>query len=155
MRFTLSAAALSLLGASWLLAQSTQPASPQQMLGDMLKPTGEPIRPLQPIAEAAPTGSTAAGAVAPGGMATPTLREGSYLVDRVGRLTKLGEGYVFTLEADGRAMQDPPLVILPNLKLMLMENQVKDTSRDLRFRVTGMVTEYRGKNFVLLEKVVV
>lgn len=52
-------------------------------------------------------------------------------------------------------MKDPPVLILPNLKLMAMENAVSSANRDLRFRVTGMVTEYRGRNYVLLEKVVV
>jgi hypothetical protein len=52
-------------------------------------------------------------------------------------------------------MQDPPVVILPNLKLMGMEQAVKNSSRDLKFSITGMVTEYNGRNYVLLEKVVV
>ena len=47
------------------------------------------------------------------------------------------------------------MLILPNLKLMSMESAVTSADRDLRFRVTGMVTEYRGRNYVLLEKVVV
>jgi hypothetical protein len=38
---------------------------------------------------------------------------------------------------------------------MAMENATKAQSRDLRFRVTGMVTEYGGRNYILLEKVVV
>jgi hypothetical protein len=36
-----------------------------------------------------------------------------------------------------------------------METAVNASSRDLQFRITGMVTEYRGRNYVLLEKVVV
>ena len=60
-----------------------------------------------------------------------------------------------TFEADGKALKDPPVVVLPNLKLQLMEDQIKQTNRDLKFRVTGMVTEYRGRNYVLLDKVVV
>jgi hypothetical protein len=38
---------------------------------------------------------------------------------------------------------------------MTMEDAVKSTNRDLRFRVTGMLTEYRGRNYLLLEKVLV
>jgi hypothetical protein len=52
-------------------------------------------------------------------------------------------------------MQDPPVIVLPNLKLMQMEQALKGTNRDLRFRITGMVTEYNGRNYILIEKAVV
>jgi hypothetical protein len=84
------------------------------------------------------------------------IREGTILPDRVGRLTKTADGqwYELTLEADGVALQDPPLLLLPNLKLMTMERQLRDNSRDLRFRVTGTITEYNGRNYILLDKLV-
>jgi hypothetical protein len=47
------------------------------------------------------------------------------------------------------------MVILPNLRLMQMEESVTSSNRDLKFRVTGMVTEYRGRNYILLEKALV
>ncbi len=83
--------------------------------------------------------------------------EGTFIFDRVGRLTHNADGTQaeFTFESDGKAMKDPPVIILPNLKLMTMEDVVKATNRDLRFRVTGMLTEYRGHNYLLLEKVLV
>jgi hypothetical protein len=151
-----------------LRAQTTQPAATQptdarsipasQLLDQMLKPQGAGANPLQPLPDPpAPdrTGGTAA--VAPGAEAVNVIREGSFIVDRTGRLTKTPDGqqYEFTFEADGRNMKDPPVMILPNLKLMAMESAVNSTSRDLLFRVTGMVTEYRGRNYLLLEKVVV
>ena len=82
-------------------------------------------------------------------------REGDYVNDRMGRLTKSADGQTmeFTFESDGRTMQDPPVIILPNLKLMSMEDAVNSGNRDLRFRVTGQVTEYKGRNYILLEKV--
>jgi hypothetical protein len=87
----------------------------------------------------------------------PVIREGSFIVDRTGRLTKSPDGqqFEFHFESDGRAMKDPPVVIIPNLKLMAMENAVNGSNRDLKFRITGMVTEYKGRNYILLEKVVV
>jgi hypothetical protein len=42
-----------------------------------------------------------------------------------------------------------------NLKLMAMEQQLETLNRDVRFRVSGMVTEYRGRNHLLVEEVVV
>ena len=52
-------------------------------------------------------------------------------------------------------MQDPPLLILPNLKLQAMEDAVSSSNKDQSFRVSGLVTEYRGRNYLLLEKAVV
>ncbi len=141
-------------------AQTTQPVQPaKDVLDNMLKPTGQnAARPLQPSTGGPQVdATTGAAAIAPGAPQLNVMREGSYIVDRVGRLTKGPDstGSEFAFEADGQAMKDPPVVILPNLKLMLMEDQIKETRRDLKFRVTGMVTEYRGRNYVLLEKVVV
>ena len=48
-----------------------------------------------------------------------------------------------------------PVLILPNQKLQQMEDTVKSVNRDLAFRITGMVTEYRGRNYILLEKVLI
>ena len=47
------------------------------------------------------------------------------------------------------------MIILPNLKLELMEQAVSNSNRDLKFRVTGMITEYHNRNYLLLERVVV
>ena len=59
----------------------------------------------------------------------------------------------FTFDSDGQNMTDPPVILLPNLNLMKMENAVSGHNRDLRLRVTGEVTEYNGRNYVLLQKV--
>ena len=130
-----------------------------QMLSQMLKPAGgAAAKPLQPTADAPVTDAkSGSGAVAPTAPAQAVVREGTFIVDRTGRLTRSADGQQleFTFDADGRAMRDPPVVLLPNLKLMAMENAVTAGSRDLRFRITGMVTEYKGRNYVLLEKVVV
>ena len=94
--------------------------------------------------------------VAPGGQQQNLVREGTRLFDRTGRLTKTAEGMMeLTWEADGQSMKDPPMLILPNLNLMGMEKAVASASRDLRFRVTGQVTEYNGRNYILLDKFVV
>ncbi|MFT3785562.1 MAG: hypothetical protein QM770_05285 [Tepidisphaeraceae bacterium] len=83
------------------------------------------------------------------------MREGTYRVDRVGRLTRADSGWEFTFESDGKALQDPPVRLLPNLKLQQMEDDLTNANRDLRFQITGMLTEYRGKNYILIEKVIV
>jgi hypothetical protein len=137
---------------------ATRPLPPGQLLDSLLKPPSAVGQPLQPIQEGPVMDKTSgAGAVAPGAPQLNLMREGSYVVDRTGRLTRNadGSGAELTFDADGKALRDPPMVILPNLKLVQMENAVAGSARDVRFKVTGMVTEYKGRNYILLEKVVV
>ncbi len=148
-------------------AQTTQPTtggavsptvSADQMLREMLGQDGAAARPLQPVRTApAVDKTTGAGSVAPDAEPITVMREGTFLVERVGRLTRSADGQQmeFTFEADGQTLQDPPVIILPSLKLMAMENAITTSRRDLKFRITGMLTEYQGRNYVLLESVVV
>jgi hypothetical protein len=135
-----------------------QAVPPSQLLDSLLKPSSAAGQPLQPIQEGpAPDVTSGKNAVAPGAPQVNLMREGSFIIDRTGRLTRSTDGQTaeLTFESDGKALQDPPMVILPNLKLTQMENAVLGNARDVRFKVTGMVTEYKGRNYVLLEKVVV
>jgi hypothetical protein len=145
---------------------ATQPATPatkpadmpaDQLLQQMLRPANGPaLQPLQPILDPPVMDQTTGKMVVPDAAQPQTLRrEGDYIRDRLGRLTKSADGTQeeFTFESDGRTMQDPPIIILPNLKLMAMENAVNSSNRDMRFRITGPVTEYKGRNYILLEKV--
>ena len=165
MRIVVFAAGI-VMFAGVLSAQTTQPTTrpsgplpASEMLNQMLRaPTGGTVQPLQPIPNPPPPdATTGSAAVAPGATTQPVIREGTFLIDRTGRLTRTADGqnWEFTFEADGRGMADPPVIILPNLKLMQMEQALKNSNRDLRFRVTGMVTEYNARNYLLLEKVVV
>ena len=135
--------------------------SSEEMMSQLLKPpqqTGtRPLAPLPQVSGGGPDKTSGAGAVAPSAPVVNVLREGTFLVDRVGRLSRSSDGSQaeFVFESDGTALQDPPLVIVPNLKLQQMEDAVANSVRDPRFRVSGMVTEYRGRNYILLEKVVV
>jgi hypothetical protein len=137
---------------------ATQPSA-DQTLDDLLKPApADPAKPLtRPSSGVANDRSSGNGAVVPRAPAITLLREGTYVVDRIARLSRPGDGSQAELafESDGRGLKDPPMVILPNLKLMQMEGAIVTSNRDLRFRVTGMVTEYRGRNYILLEKVIV
>jgi hypothetical protein len=142
-------------------AQTTQPsaasAPAEQMLNQMLE-SGPGAKAL-PSATKAPMAdaSTGKASIAPGAPTLNVMREGTFIVKRVGRLTHSADGQQMeiTFDADRKTMKDPPVVILPNLKLMQMENAIAGSSRDLRFRVSGVVTEYKGRNYVLLDQVVV
>jgi len=132
------------------------PVSADQMLNQMLssdKPAGPAPTAIPPVEKDATSG---AGAIAAGAPVVNVLREQSQIFDRVGRLSLGSDGQQeeLVLDADGKALQDPPLIVLPNLKLVALEGAAGD-HRDTRFRVTGVVTEYRGRNCILLQKVVV
>jgi hypothetical protein len=124
------------------------------MLRQLLGPARPSAKPLEPVTFPQED-QTSKNAVAPKVESQNLVREGSYIADRIGRLTRTPEGqFEFTFEADGSALKDPPMIILPNVKLMVMESMVKNASRDLKFHVSGMVTEYNGRNYILLEQVV-
>jgi hypothetical protein len=148
---------------------STQQASPDAVLDRLLGPSDTGAKPIAPqprpsssnnqprlSPDAAPSAPAVTAGVGSGTTAT-VQREGTFVVDRMGRLSKSGDGrnWEFTFESDGVTMSDPPVVLIPNLKLMAMEDAVAAANLDLRFRVTGMLTEYRGRNHLMLEKVVV
>ena len=132
-----------------------EPTNPDQMLRQLLSPARPSAKPLEPV-DFPREDTTSKTAVAPKVETQNLIREGSYLPDRIGRLTKNPDGqFEFTFESDGLALKDPPMIILPNLKLMAMETAVKNASRDLRFHIWGVVTEYNGRNYILLDQVVV
>ena len=82
------------------------------------------------------------------------LPEGTFIFDRVGRLTedKTGEPE-FEFESNGTAGKEPPLLLQPSASLMRMEDYVAAHGPAVRFLITGMITQYRGRSYLLLQKV--
>ena len=130
--------------------------SAEETLRQMLQPQGEAARPLQPIPDAPPAVDATSGdaAVAPGGTPTKVTREGTLLLDRIGRLTRGDDGktFEFTIDSDGRRMTDAPMILLPNRRLQQLEDRVQSSYRDLKIRASGEVMEYRGRNYLLLQR---
>ena len=122
----------------------------------MLQPTTRPAEPLKPLPDEPVPADITGGpnAIVPNATTQPLVREGSMLLDRIGRLTRGADGktWELALDSDGRAMSDPPLILLPNKKLSQLEDLVNNSYRDMRIRVSGEVTEYRGRNFLLLQR---
>lgn len=148
------------------LAQSERPATrpsaagstPSQVMDDLLKPPTTQPKPLvEPPTGVAIDKTSGKGALAPKAPPVPVMREGTNIFDRVGRLTRTADGSQaqFVFDSDGKTLKDPPVIILPNLKLQQVEDVLKGANRDIRFRVSGTITEYRGRNYLLLEKVTV
>jgi hypothetical protein len=133
--------------------------SADEMLGQLLRtaPGAAAARPAPLRVEQLPgTDKTSgSGAVAPGGPGVTLIREGRYLPDRLGRLTRSPDGKTaeFTFDSDGKTLRDPPLIIMPCLKLVQMQGTELAVG-DIKFRMSGTVTEYRGRNYILPEKVV-
>jgi len=131
--------------------------SSDQVFDQMLKPATRPSKQLAPLPEQ-PVRDTksAAGAVKPNAPPVVVIREGSMIIDRLGRISHTQTGQAeFNFESDGKALRDPPMLLLPNLILNQIEDQIAVSNRDLKLRVTGVVTEYKGRNYLLLEKVIV
>src|SRR5665213_4008567 len=83
-----------------------QQLTPEQMLNQMLLTPAPPTKPRP----AAPTGvaidkTSGKGAVAPNAPAVTVLREGSSIIDRVGRISHNADGTQaqFTFDSDGKA----------------------------------------------------
>jgi hypothetical protein len=78
------------------------------------------------------------------------VTEGSFFPEREGRLqrSKDGREIQFVFEQDGKQVE---VTILQNLELMRLENAVEDAGWGQRFRASGWVTEYQGKNYILLD----
>src|SRR5439155_22640830 len=119
--------AIVLLGvvATSLAAPATKPTTrpttlpADQMLTRLLRPGAAPAQPLEPVKYAPGLDQTTGKPAAPALPITTLMREGDYIPDRVGRLTKTPDGqFEFIFDADGKNLQDPPMIILPNLALM-------------------------------------
>ena len=81
------------------------------------------------------------------------VREGDVVINRLGRFHADPKGSpLFVYEADGSALTEPPLILLPSRKLELMESLAKQRP-GARFLVSGEITVYHGQGYLLLRKV--
>ena len=83
-----------------------------------------------------------------------TVRERDQVINRMGRLGKDAKGSpLFVYESDATALNEPPLILLPCMMLEQME-LVAAKKPNVKFTVTGEVTVYHGKGYLLLRKVI-
>jgi hypothetical protein len=92
--------------------------------------------------------------VTPSTTTTDRKREGQMIYGMTGRLAKdeKSGNWYFTFDSDGKTMQDPPMQLIPSKFLMAMEDATANGTQPLRFRVTGQVTEYRGRNYLWVQQ---
>jgi hypothetical protein len=77
----------------------------------------------------------------------PMLREGTPLKLAAVQCKTIGERLQVTLESDGRQ-----LLALENLNCQRLWQAVRDNRNDDRWIISGTITEFQGRNFVLLER---
>lgn len=81
----------------------------------------------------------------------PTLMaEGTRIIDREGRIVHENGETRFIFDSGDR-----PIVLLANRKLERMEDLSDYGRKVMRFRVSGRVTEYRGRNYLSMTKLVI
>lgn len=83
------------------------------------------------------------------------LPDGSRLVDRSGRLAKAEDYMTFSFESRGKGAPERPIRLLPNRLLEDMEMYSEGGAKPVVFVISGEVTEYRGVNYLLIQKLLV
>ncbi len=78
------------------------------------------------------------------------IQEGRWLIDREGRLDRVDGQTRFIFDSG-----DEPITLLPNAKLERIEDISDYGRRGQKFRISGAVTVYRGRNYLLLSKVLI
>ena len=78
------------------------------------------------------------------------LREGTRITDQLGHFEPTGDGAVFRTERGGN------FGCLPNLNLERVVRMLRsfDNPENVRWSVSGLVTEFSGRNYVLLSKAI-
>lgn len=75
------------------------------------------------------------------------------LADRTAFLSKQDDGrLVFVLDAFGRSVRPVSLRLLPCEVLELAEQIQSSVPEPVRFKIAGIITKYKGENYLLLQK---
>ncbi len=108
----------------------------------VVTPATQPAVPPTPIAVVAPAAKTK--------VAVQKYHEGEPLWNRVGRLVKEEKtnAYIFVFEADGQGLSDEPVFLAPCKLLTTMEEASAQGTKRVKFRVSGLVTEYEGRTYL-------
>jgi hypothetical protein len=130
-----------------------RPMRSDAILNRMLAP-GSAAQPLQPLPTPPAVDATSGqGTLAPRAPQVRLAPEGTYLTERWARLTQSPDGRAqLSFESDGSALGDPPMLVLPNRLLTSMESRVKGGNTPTRWRISGMITEYGDRNYILIDR---
>lgn len=83
----------------------------------------------------------------------PAIRLDTILADRTAKLIKQDGGLpVFVLDALGMSGPEASLLVLPCEVLELTELRIAAALNPMRFRIAGIKTNFKGKDYLLLQK---
>ena len=81
------------------------------------------------------------------------LKQDTIFANRAGRIEVKNGTYVFEADALGRGVEKFTIKLLPCQKLEDAMTQVRSESNPVRFNVAGILTKYKGEQYLLLQKV--
>ncbi len=105
-----------------------------------------PIGPTIPPSTRSPT---------PGGsaLAPRLLREGTFLSNRRGRVSRNDRGEsLITFDADAQGRAEPPMMLHPTQNLASAQRLIERSDVPVTLIVSGQVFAYHGRNFLLLSR---
>jgi len=83
------------------------------------------------------------------------LKADSILADRIGFIVEKGKGrFVFQPDALGRNMQAKSVELLPCESVQNIVNQIAKEPNHGRFNIAGIVTRYKDKNYLLVQRAI-
>jgi len=82
------------------------------------------------------------------------LKQDSILADRTGFIRDAGDGLVFAFDALGRNIGTIQLQLLPCETLERTQRRQAVEADAVRFKVAGIVTEYKGQYYLLLQRAI-
>ena len=80
------------------------------------------------------------------------LKQDTIFANRAGRVAVKNGAYVFEADAFGRGVDKFAIKLLPCQKLEDAMTQVRSESNPVRFNVAGILTKYKGEQYLLLQK---
>jgi hypothetical protein len=80
------------------------------------------------------------------------LKQDTIFANRTGRIDVKNGAYVFEADALGRGVEKFTIKLLPCQKLEDAIAQVRSESNPVRFNVAGILTKYKGEQYLLLQK---
>jgi hypothetical protein len=80
------------------------------------------------------------------------LKQDTIFANRAGRVDVKNGTYVFEADALGRRVEKFAIKLLPCQKLEDAMTQVRSESNPVRFNVAGILTKYKGEQYLLLQK---
>lgn len=75
-----------------------------------------------------------------------------HLIGRAGFLSKTNGSYRFSPDAFGRKINSKQFILLPNTMLAAAEKEMAREPGRERYSISGLVTEYKGKTYMLLRR---